>query len=177
MPCQTLWDQGNHLVKWCYHVILTADISLVSYLHSDPVYMLVIGPLLALMMMKCHWSPICIIDPLSTDTADLASLHEGSMVWKKQMTRQNTCCLTYKRISINALAPGKFEWNLRHAICKQILVIDDSGISCEIALIRMSLDFTDDQSGNGSGNGLVLSGNKPLPEPMLTQISVAIWRH
>ena len=22
-----------------------------------------------------------------------------------------------------------------------------------------------------------LSGNKPLPEPMLTQISVAIWRH
>ena len=29
----------------------------------------------------------------------------------------------------------------------------------------------------GSGNGLVSSGNKPLPEPMLTQISVAIWRH
>ena len=26
----------------------------------------------------------------------------------------------------------------------------------------------------GSGNGLVLSGNKPLPEPILTQISVAI---
>ena len=29
----------------------------------------------------------------------------------------------------------------------------------------------------GSGNGLVPSGNKPLPEPMLTQISVAIWCH
>ena len=29
----------------------------------------------------------------------------------------------------------------------------------------------------GSGNGLVPSGNKPLPGPMLTQISVAIWRH
>ena len=27
----------------------------------------------------------------------------------------------------------------------------------------------------GSGNGLVPSGNKPLPEPMLTQIGVAIW--
>ena len=26
----------------------------------------------------------------------------------------------------------------------------------------------------GSGNGLVPSGNKPLPEPMLTQISVAM---
>ena len=29
----------------------------------------------------------------------------------------------------------------------------------------------------GSGNGLVPSGHKPLREPMLTQISVAIWRH
>ena len=29
----------------------------------------------------------------------------------------------------------------------------------------------------GSGNGLVSSGNKPLPEPKLTQIYVAIWRH
>ena len=29
----------------------------------------------------------------------------------------------------------------------------------------------------GSGNGLVPSGSKPLPEPMLTQISVAIWHH
>ena len=28
-----------------------------------------------------------------------------------------------------------------------------------------------------SGNGLVPWGNKPLPEPMLTQIYVAIWRH
>ena len=29
----------------------------------------------------------------------------------------------------------------------------------------------------GSGNGLVPSGTKPLPEPMLTQIYVAIWCH
>ena len=28
-----------------------------------------------------------------------------------------------------------------------------------------------------SGNGLVLAGSKPLPEPMLTQISVTIWNH
>ena len=27
----------------------------------------------------------------------------------------------------------------------------------------------------GSGSGLVLSGNEPLPEPILTQIYVAIW--
>ena len=46
----------------------------------------------------------------------------------------------------NSLVPGKFEWNFRHAIFKQILVIDCWGISCEIALLWMSLDFTDDQS-------------------------------
>ena len=47
---------------------------------------------------------------------------------------------------VNSLAPGKFEWNFRHVIVKHILVIDGCGISCEIALIWMSLDFTDDQS-------------------------------
>ena len=41
---------------------------------------------------------------------------------------------------------GKFKWNFRHVIFKQILVINGWGISCEIALIWMSLDFTDDQS-------------------------------
>ena len=47
---------------------------------------------------------------------------------------------------IISLAPGKFEWNFRYVIFKQISVIDGWGISCEIALIWMSLDFTDDQS-------------------------------
>ena len=45
------------------------------------------------------------------------------------------------------MAPVKFEWNFRHVIFKQILVIDGCSISCKIALIIwMSLDFTDDQS-------------------------------
>ena len=29
----------------------------------------------------------------------------------------------------------------------------------------------------GSGDGLGLSGNNPLLEPMLTQVCIAIWRH
>ena len=45
-----------------------------------------------------------------------------------------------------SLAPGKFEWNFRYVIFKQILVIDGWGISCEIALIWMPLDLTYDQS-------------------------------
>ena len=28
-----------------------------------------------------------------------------------------------------------------------------------------------------SGNGLLPDSNKPLPEPMLTQIYVSIWHH
>ena len=46
----------------------------------------------------------------------------------------------------NSLAPGTFEWNFRYVIFKRILVSDGWGISCKIALIWMSLDFTGDQS-------------------------------
>ena len=54
-------------------------------------------------------------------------------------------CGAVMTIQFNSLAPGKFEWNFRHVIFKQILVIDGWGISCEIALIWMWLDFIDDQ--------------------------------
>ena len=47
---------------------------------------------------------------------------------------------------LNSLAPGRFEWNLRHVIFKWILVTGGWGMSCEIALIWMSLDVFDDQS-------------------------------
>ena len=47
---------------------------------------------------------------------------------------------------INSLAQWKFEWNFRHVISKQIIVIDGWGICCEIALVWMSLDFSGDQS-------------------------------
>ena len=46
----------------------------------------------------------------------------------------------------NTLSPGKFEWNFRHVIFKQILVIDGWCISCEIALLWISQDFTDGQA-------------------------------
>ena len=41
----------------------------------------------------------------------------------------------------------------------------------------MSEDVIDDKVNIGSGNGSVPSGNKPLPEPMLTQIHDAMWRN
>ena len=70
---------------------------------------------------------------------------------------------------VNSLSPGKFEWNFRYVIFKQILLIDGSGISCEIALILNAKGLHWWSVNIGSGNGLVLSGNKPLPGPVLTQ--------
>ena len=82
---------------------------------------------------------------------------------------------------VNSLAPGKFGWNFRNVISKKILGIHGWGISCEIALIWMSLNFTDDQST------LVqviawwrLAASHYLSQcwrHMASQISVAIWRH
>ena len=80
-------------------------------------------------------------------------------------------------LSFNSLAPGQFEWNFTHEIFKQILVIHGWGISGEIALIMNVTGLHWWSVNTGSGNGLVPSGNKSLPEPMLTQISVAISHH
>ena len=66
----------------------------------------------------------------------------------RNASRLGVCCFRrgIQHAIVNSLAPGKFEWNFRHVIFKQILVFDDRGICCEIALIWMSMDFTDDQS-------------------------------
>ena len=49
-----------------------------------------------------------------------------------------------QRKTSNSLAHGKLEWNFRYVIFKQMLLIDGWDISCQIALIQMSMDFTDD---------------------------------
>ena len=42
----------------------------------------------------------------------------------------------------------------------------------------MPIGFIDgDDSTISSSNGMVPSGNRPLPEPVLTKIHGAIWRH
>ena len=49
-------------------------------------------------------------------------------------------------------------------------------IYSEFALMWLPMDLTDDVK-IASGDGFVPSGNNSLPEAMLTQIYVAIWRH
>ena len=51
-----------------------------------------------------------------------------------------------KTDTLNLLAPGGFEWNLRYSIFKLILEIEGWGISCVIALRWMSLDIIGDKS-------------------------------
>ena len=74
-------------------------------------------------------------------------------------------------LGFNSLAPGRCECNIKLAIFKLKSRIDFLSIFCEIALRRMHW------FNIGSGNGLLPSGNKPLTEPVLTQIYGAIWLH
>ena len=77
---------------------------------------------------------------------------------------------------VNSRAHGKCDYNLQSVIFKLISRIDILGISCEIVL-RWIPEFHWWLVNIGSGNGLVLSGNKPWPELMLTQICVRIRHH
>ena len=56
----------------------------------------------------------------------------------------NGCCR--QNFVISSLFPEKFELSLRQVAFKLILMIDDSGISCEITLRRLSLDVPGDKS-------------------------------
>ena len=84
-------------------------------------------------LMPCVASPGC--------NECYNSLAPGKFVWNLRQV------IFITRLQwVNSLAPGKFAWNFRQVIFKHILAIDDWGISCEIALIWMSLNFIDDQS-------------------------------
>ena len=98
----------------------------------------------------------------------------------KQSDFENWCLTFYQYVPclmlLNSLVPGdlfnfqisNFQANfglLMAEVCLAKLLSVDSHWT---SLIKVSV---------GSGNGLVPSGNKPLPEPMLTQIYVTIWHH
>ena len=74
---------------------------------------------------------------------------------------------------------GKCDSNLKLVIFKFIIKhIDILSISCVIALVWMPQLRPHWWLFNiDSGNGLVPSGNKPLPAPVMTQICVSTWHH
>ena len=86
-------------------------------------------------------SPYCIIYAFQVLTNKI-TIYSNSCVHSSHFVLFFFDTNGYTR-TLNSSAPGKFGWNV---IFKQILMMDGWGISCEIALIWMSLDFTDDQS-------------------------------
>ena len=90
---------------------------------------------------------------------------------------------------VNSLAPERCGSNFTSVVFKCILHMDILSTSCDIGHSWVPQSPTDDNStlntttphwslvNIGSGNDLVPSGNKPLPKPMLSQISVTISRH
>ena len=67
-----------------------------------------------------------------------------TLVWTRTFFTEHVTIKS--RSTFNSLVPGEYEWNFKYVIFKGILVTDGWGISCEIALIWMSLNLTDDQS-------------------------------
>ena len=72
--------------------------------------------------------------------------HIFNMYYIRKVPANERQWLICSSFFFKSLAPGKFEWNFRHVIFTQILLIGGQGISCENILIWMSLDFTDEQS-------------------------------
>ena len=78
---------------------------------------------------------------------------------------------------LNSLAPETCASDVTSWVFKIVLRIDILITSCKIGLM-LSVTGPHWWQGNiGSGNELVPSGNKPLPEPISTLIYVAKWRH
>ena len=90
--------------------------------------------------------------------------------WKKSR-------VTVEMRHINSLAPGRFDFSLK--INKFQTHFKDKYLKYFLWNCYQVNATTPHRSlvNIGSGNDLVPSGTKPLPEPMLTQFYVTIWRH
>ena len=71
----------------------------------------------------------------------------------------------------NSLASGRCGGDFRSVLSENLLQINFKSTSCEIAPRWMTQNAFDDVHID-SINGLMLADNKPLPEPLLTQIYI-----
>ena len=77
-------------------------------------------------------------------------------------------------MEFNSFAPKRCGSNFTSVFFKIMLQIDFLSASCEIVPKRVQQNpIADGSTVIYSGNGLMPSGSKPLPDPMLTQIYVA----
>ena len=90
----------------------------------------------------------------------------------KLWSMESHWCL-HPRNALNSLSPGRCVCDLKCLNFIPNLGIDVLTVQGNSTMRWMAVDL----AKIGSGNGLVLSGNQPLPEPVLTKIAVAIWHH
>ena len=74
---------------------------------------------------------------------------------------------------VNSLAP----FNFKSIVFKPIIQNGSLASVCEITLMWLPQNIITNEVGIGSGNGLMLSGNKPLSELRMTQIYVVILEY
>ena len=90
------------------------------------------------------WGPLN--SPCSSAAIPLCPIYNKTKNTCDHFTHLEIIPILVRSNLVNSLAPGKFEWNFRHVIFKQILLIGDWGLSCEIALTWKPQDLTDDKS-------------------------------
>ena len=109
-------------------------------------------------MCQNIWQNLCcIIEPSLVSVSDRpVGVYPRVQTWSLEYTRRcgmgntkatfvNSLCPRRGSCNLNSLAAGQFEWNLRYLILQIISVTDGWGIFCELALLWMSLDLTDNK--------------------------------
>ena len=114
-----------------------------------------------------RWMPLDLTDDKSTLVQVMAWCHQATSHYLSQCWPRFT--LPY------GVTRPQWVYNLIFKLIQTSSLVFHS----QIALRWMPQNTCDDncQVNIGSGNGLVPSGNKPLPEPILTQIYITIWHH
>ena len=111
------------------------------------------------------------IDPLN-----LAAL--SGLCWPSfQYIRSKVHCKLYFPYFVNSLAPGRSGCDFKNTFFNIVFLIGTFRFPHDNRPKMIATGLHWWYVNSGSGNGLVPSDNKPLPEPMLRQIYVAIWRH
>ena len=157
MPSHYL-NQWWNIVNWTLKNKLQWNLNWNSYIFNKEN---------AIEMLSTQWLPFC----LGLNVLTLCAMQNLSSSSNENIEQNINECVCLNMI--NSLAPGGFDYSIKLVNFKLTSTINILSIFHEIAITTPHWSFIN----IGSGNGLVPSGNKPLPEPMLTLIPVAIWGH
>ena len=93
---------------------------------------------------------------------------------REPTTQFTEACICRPTLMLWIMVPWEIRTNHVELIFKLILVIGGWSISYKVTLRWMTLNL---EVKIGSGNAWMPTGNRLLPDPMFTQLYVAIWRH